>query len=128
MWPSHPWKTFERCFWVMSILEGTCAKKYAEKINEDGLKKLDNLHQKLERHCEEKDHEKYMAVNHKYHTLVQELAGSKVLTEVINGLDKKSCFIGTARSINPTDSKFPCRNIVNSTKHSEEKIPQRQRG
>jgi DNA-binding GntR family transcriptional regulator len=76
-------------FRVMSILEGTCARECAEKMNEDGLKKLDSLHQKLERHCLEKNHEKYMAVNHKYHTLVQELAGSKILTEVINGLRQK---------------------------------------
>jgi DNA-binding GntR family transcriptional regulator len=82
-------KDIREMFWVMSILEGKCAKQCAEKMNEDGLKKLDNLHQKLERHCEEKNHEKYMAVNHKYHTLVEELAGSKVLTEVINGLRQK---------------------------------------
>lgn len=76
-------------FWVMSILEGTCARECAKRIDEKGLKKLEALYKKLERHFEEEHHEKYMAVNHSYHTLVQELAGSKVLSEVINGLRQK---------------------------------------
>lgn len=76
-------------FWVMSILEGTCARRCVEKITKDGLKKLDSLHEKLEKHYRDKNHEKYMAVNHRYHSLVQELAGSKVLSEVINGLRQK---------------------------------------
>jgi DNA-binding GntR family transcriptional regulator len=58
-------------------------------MSEDGLKKLENLYRKLEKHAREKNHETYMAVNHRYHTLVQELAGSKVLSEVINGLRQK---------------------------------------
>ena len=82
-------KDIREMFWVMSILEGTCARECAKKMNEKGLKKLDNLYKKLEKHFQEKNHEKYMAVNHKYHTLVQELAGSKVLSEVINGLRQK---------------------------------------
>ena len=58
-------------FWVMSILEGTCARECAEKMNEVGMKRLDDLYRKLEKHAQEKNHEKYMAVNHKYHTLIQ---------------------------------------------------------
>ncbi len=76
-------------FRVMSILEGTCAKECAEKINEEGMKRLDSLYEKLEKHAQEKNHEKYMAANHKYHTLIQELAGSKILSEVISGLRQK---------------------------------------
>jgi len=76
-------------FWVMSILEGTCARLCAQNITEVGLKKLENLHQKLEKHARNMNHEKYMAVNHRYHTMVQELAGSKVLSEVINGLRQR---------------------------------------
>jgi DNA-binding GntR family transcriptional regulator len=76
-------------FWVMSILEGTCARVCAEKMTEDSLKRLESLHRKLKQHCQAKDHEKYMAVNHTYHSLIQELAGSKILSEVINGLRQK---------------------------------------
>ncbi|MBI5250578.1 MAG: GntR family transcriptional regulator [Desulfomonile tiedjei] len=76
-------------FQVMSILEGTCARECAKKMNEKSLKKLEQLFQKLEKHFQDKNHEKYMAVNHSYHTLVQELAGNKILSEVINGLRQK---------------------------------------
>jgi DNA-binding GntR family transcriptional regulator len=82
-------KDIREMFWVMSILEGTCARECAKKIDEKALKKLENLYKKLERHFQEKHHERYMAVNHSYHTLVQELAGSKVLSEVISGLRQK---------------------------------------
>jgi DNA-binding GntR family transcriptional regulator len=76
-------------FWVMSILEGTCARVCAERLTVNGFKKLDTLHVRLERHFEQENHEKYMDVNHSYHTLVQELAGSKILSEVINGFRQK---------------------------------------
>jgi len=76
-------------FWVMSILEGACARECAGKMDEKGLNKLENLYQKLEKYCQEQNHEKYMAVNHSYHTLIQELAGNRVLSEVINGLRQK---------------------------------------
>ncbi len=76
-------------FQVMSILEGTCARQCVEKLNEKGLKRLEDLHNRLELHARDRNHEKYMAVNHRYHTLVQELAGSRVLSEVINGLRQK---------------------------------------
>ena len=76
-------------FYVMSILEGTCARECAKNIDEKGLARLENLHGKLEKHYQERNHEKYMAVNHSYHVLVQELAGNRILSEVINGLRQK---------------------------------------
>jgi len=76
-------------FQVMSILEGTCARLCAEKMDDRGLSRLDDLYRKLEEHCQTEDREKYMAVNHCFHSLVQELAGNKVLSEVINGLRQK---------------------------------------
>lgn len=79
----------EKMFFVMSILEGTCARLCAEKMDEKGLRRLDDLYQKLEEHCHAEDREKYMAVNHSFHSLVQERAGNKVLSEVINGLRQK---------------------------------------
>lgn len=76
-------------FWVMSMLEGACARECAANLDKDGMKRLDTLYRKLEKHFRENNHEKYMAVNHSYHTLVQELAGSRILAEVINGLRQK---------------------------------------
>jgi DNA-binding GntR family transcriptional regulator len=82
-------KDIEEMFFVMSILEGTCARLCAEKMDHKGLKRLDYLYGKLEEHCQAEDREKYMAVNRSFHSLVQELAGNKVLSEVINGLRQK---------------------------------------
>lgn len=82
-------KDIREMFQVMSILEGACARQCAEKLTEKGLRKLEELHEKLEKHAKEKDYEKYVLVNHRYHTLVQELAGNKILSEVINGLRQK---------------------------------------
>ena len=79
-------------FWVMSILEARCARECAVRINEGGMKKLDNLYLRPVKHSEEKNHEKYMSANHRYHTLLQELAGSKVLGAVIGGLTQKIFF------------------------------------
>lgn len=76
-------------FCVMSILEGTAARICAEQMNAEGLKKLENLHRKMEKFYHVKNHEKYIAVNHCYHSMIQELAGNKILREVISGLMQK---------------------------------------
>jgi DNA-binding GntR family transcriptional regulator len=82
-------KDIGEMFYVMSILEGTCARVCVEKMDDEGLRRLDDLYRKLEEHCQTEDREKYMAVNHSFHSLVQELAGNKVLSEVINALRQK---------------------------------------
>jgi DNA-binding GntR family transcriptional regulator len=76
-------------FFVMSVLEGTCARLCAEKLDEKGLRRMDVLYRKLEQHCSAENREKYMAVNHSFHSLVQELAGNKVLSQAIDGLRQK---------------------------------------
>jgi DNA-binding GntR family transcriptional regulator len=76
-------------FEVMSLLEGTCARKVAEKMTDVDLRKLERLHEKLEKYFREKNNEKYLEVNYRYHSLLQEMAGSKVLSEVINSLKQK---------------------------------------
>jgi DNA-binding GntR family transcriptional regulator len=76
-------------FFVMSILEGTCARLCSERLDARGLRRLDELFRKLEQHCRAEDREKYMAVNHRFHSLVQELAGNSVLSRVIDGLRRK---------------------------------------
>ncbi len=82
-------KDIGEMFYVMSILEGTCARVCVEKMDDEGLRRLDDLYRKLEQHCQAEDREKYMAVNHSFHSLVQELAGNKVLSEVIDALRQK---------------------------------------
>ncbi|MFH1116652.1 MAG: GntR family transcriptional regulator [Pseudomonadota bacterium] len=76
-------------FEVMSILEGACARTASEKMNEADFARLVKLHQKLEKHFEKKDHEKYLEVNHKFHSLIQEIAGNKLFNEILGGLRQK---------------------------------------
>ncbi len=76
-------------FEVMSLLEATCARKAAEKMTDADFRKLEKLHDKLEKYFREKSHEKYLEVNRRYHSLLQEMGGSKVLTDVINSLRQK---------------------------------------
>jgi DNA-binding GntR family transcriptional regulator len=82
-------KDIREMFWVMSILEGKCARLCAKRTDEEGLQKLDDLYRKLEKQYREKNHEGYMDVNHSYHSLVQDLAGNKILSEVIDNLRQK---------------------------------------
>ena len=82
-------KDIGEMFYVMSILEGTCARVCVEKMDDEGLRRLDDFYRKLEQHCQAEDREKYMAVNHSFHSLVQELAGNSVLSEVIDALRQK---------------------------------------
>jgi DNA-binding GntR family transcriptional regulator len=76
-------------FFVMAILEGTCARLCVQRLDKKGLRRLDDLFGKLEQHCRVEDREKYMAVNHRFHSLVQELAGNQVLSRVIDGPRQK---------------------------------------
>jgi DNA-binding GntR family transcriptional regulator len=76
-------------FEVMSLLEASCARKAAEKMTDADFRKLEKLHEKLEKYFREKSHEKYLEVNRKYHSLLQEMGGSKVLNDVINSLKQK---------------------------------------
>jgi DNA-binding GntR family transcriptional regulator len=76
-------------FEVMSLLEASCARKAAEKMTDADLRKLEKLHEKLEKYFREKSHEKYLEVNRRYHSLLQEIGGSKVLNDVINSLKQK---------------------------------------
>jgi len=82
-------KDIREMFWVMGILEGKCARLCAKRTDDSGLQKLDDLYRKLEEQYQENNHEGYMDVNHRYHSLVQDLAGNKILSEVINNLRQK---------------------------------------
>lgn len=76
-------------FVVMSVLEGTCARLCAERLDAAGLRRLDRLFEKLEQHCRAEDRDTYMAINHRFHSLVQELAGNRVLGRVVDGLRRQ---------------------------------------
>lgn len=76
-------------FEVMSVLEGTCARLAAANMKRKDFKKIESLHEELEKHYRNRNYEDYLKRNHMFHVFVQELAGNKVLNDVINGLRQK---------------------------------------
>jgi DNA-binding GntR family transcriptional regulator len=84
-----PIKEISDMFEVMSVLEGTCARLATKKMTEKNLRKIEALHQKLEKHYRNRDHKAYLDNNNTYHVFIQELSGNKVLNDVINGLRQK---------------------------------------
>lgn len=76
-------------FEVMAILEGACARVIAERMTRSDFVKIERLHGKLEKYFAVRDHERYLKVNHQFHALVQEMAGNRILNEVISGLRDK---------------------------------------
>jgi len=76
-------------FEVMSVLEGTCARLAAANMNEKSFKRIEVLHEELEEHYRNRNYEAYLKKNHVFHVFIQELAGNKVLNDVINGLRQK---------------------------------------
>jgi len=76
-------------FEVMTLLEGNCAAMAAKKISPGDLRKLEKLHERLENHYKTDQPEKYLDANQKFHSALQEMAGNKVLNDVVNGLRQK---------------------------------------
>ena len=76
-------------FEVMSVLEGTCARLAATNMKGKDLTRIESLHAELDKHYRNRDYEAYLKKNHVFHIFIQELAGNKVLNDVINGLRQK---------------------------------------
>lgn len=79
----------QEMFEVMSFLEGLCARMATEKASDSQIRELEKLHYRLEHYHRAHQPTKYLEVNEKFHTLLQELVGNQALNEVINGLRKK---------------------------------------
>jgi len=76
-------------FEVMSVLEGTCARLAATHMNEKDFQKIEALHRDLEVHYRNGDSVAYLKRNNVFHVFIQDLAGNRVLNDVINGLRQK---------------------------------------
>lgn len=82
-------KEIKEMFDVMSVLEGVCARTAAEKMSNIDYEKLKKIHLQLEENFRLKDQKRYIRINNKYHSFVQELAGNKTLNQIVNGLRQK---------------------------------------
>lgn len=79
----------QEMFEVMGVLEGTCARLTAQKMTAAGWRKIERLHRQLETHYAEGNRDKYVAANNVFHALIQELAGNRVLDDVVAKLREK---------------------------------------
>jgi DNA-binding GntR family transcriptional regulator len=79
----------QEMFEVMGVLEGTCARLAVQKMTAAAWRKIERLHQKLEVHYQKGDRERYIAVNNVLHALIQELAGNRVLDDIVHRLREK---------------------------------------
>src|SRR5512145_1053619 len=62
---------------VMALLEGRCAYEAVRKASEADVRRLQRLHEQLEKYAAAKDVDGYYRANHEFHSAVQELAGNR---------------------------------------------------
>ena len=56
---------------VMALLEGRCAYEAVRKASEADIRRLQRLHEQLEKHAAARDIEAYYRANHEFHSAVQ---------------------------------------------------------
>ena len=78
----------EEIFPIMALLEGLVASEAAAKATPAQLKKLDDLHEKLERHAANGHIDRYYETNYAFHETLQQIAGNRWLQGVIDDLRK----------------------------------------
>lgn len=75
-------------FPVLALLEGRCAFEAAHKAGAPELKRLEKLHEELEKQAARGDIGRFFEANQAFHRAVQELAGNRWLNQVIADMRK----------------------------------------
>lgn len=75
-------------FPLMALLEGRCAFEAARSRTSADLKRLEKLHEALERHAAGGDANRFFEANQEFHRALHELAGNRWLAQVIDDLRK----------------------------------------
>jgi DNA-binding GntR family transcriptional regulator len=75
-------------FPLMAMLEGRCAFEATQKAAPADLRRLEKLHEALERHAASGDANRFFETNHEFHLALQELSGNRWLKQVIEDLRK----------------------------------------
>lgn len=78
----------DELFPLMAMLEGRCAFEAVKKAKAIDIKRIEELHNKLEKHASANDVEKYFEQNCLFHELVQKMAGNKWLERMTSDLRK----------------------------------------
>lgn len=75
-------------FPVMAVLEGLCAREAVENCTVSDLKKLEDMHKKLEEYASSGNIDDYYEQNFIFHQAVQDLSGNRILQRMIGDLRK----------------------------------------
>jgi len=75
-------------FPIMALLEGRCAYEAVRKVKDADLKKIEELHAKLEKTAAQNHIEKYFELNCDFHELVQKLSGNNWLERITSDMRK----------------------------------------
>jgi DNA-binding GntR family transcriptional regulator len=78
----------DEMFPVMALLEGRCAYEAVKKAKAADIRKIEELHGRLEKHAAANDIEKYFELNCVFHEQVQKLAGNHWLERITTDLRK----------------------------------------
>ncbi len=78
----------DEIFPVMALLEGRCAFDAVRKAKPHDLKRLDDIHARLEKYAAAGDIERYCEQNYTFHEAVQKLAGNLWLQKTVGDLRK----------------------------------------
>jgi DNA-binding GntR family transcriptional regulator len=81
-------RDLDEIFPLLALLEGQAAFEATRRMGPAGLQRLEALHAELERATAEGDIGRIYRVNQRFHALVQELAGSRRLAQVIDDIRK----------------------------------------
>ena len=73
----------DEIFPVMALLEGRCAREATAQGNGADLQRLAAIHADLERHAAANDADRFFETNQEFHQALQELAGNRWLTQLI---------------------------------------------
>ena len=78
----------DEIFPVMALLEGRCAFEAAQKATAADLLRLEAIHAQLERHAAIGDADHFFEANQEFHAAVQQLAGNRWLSQLIDDTRK----------------------------------------
>ena len=77
-------RDLDEIFPVMALLEGRCAALATQQAGADDLLRLAAIHEELEGHAKNGDTDRFFETNHDFHAAVQELAGNRWLSQLID--------------------------------------------
>ncbi len=78
----------DEVFPVMAMLEGRVAEEAARRITGANFSRLAAIHDELERHAAANDADRFFEANQRFHTALQEIAGNRYLTQLIDDARK----------------------------------------